>query len=78
MKNVANLFPLPVTETAYSYADYMELMEKVVEENRTTGPKQSEELNYYTKLNLSRMQRLNKKTAVNEDLKNAVKRQLRR
>ena len=72
MKNVANLFPLPVTETAYSYADYMELMEKVVEENRTTGPKQSEELNYYTKLNLSRMQRLNKKTAVNEDLKNTV------
>ena len=72
MKNVANLFPLPVTETAYSYADYMLLMEKVVLENRTTGPKQSEDLAFYTKLNLARMQRLNKKVVLNEDLKAKV------
>lgn len=72
MKNVANLFPLPVTETAYSYADYMLLMEKVVLENRTTGPKQSEDLAFYTKLNLARMQRLNKKVELNEDLKAKV------
>ena len=72
MKNVSELFPLPVTETAYSYADYMHLMEKVVLENRTTGPKQSEELSFYTKLNLSRMQRLNKKVTITEELKNAI------
>jgi len=72
MKNVANLFPLPVTETAYSYADYMLLMEKVVLENRTTGPKQSEDLTFYTKLNLARMQRLNKKVELNEDLRAKV------
>ena len=72
MKNVSQLFPLSVTETAYSYADYMQLMEKVVLENRTTGPKQSEELSFYTKLNLSRMQRLNKKVTITEELKNAV------
>ena len=72
MKNVSELFPLSVTENAYSYADYMQLMEKVVAENRTTGPKQSDDLNYYTRLNLSRMQRLNKKTIVSEDLKNAI------
>jgi len=72
MKNVSELFPLPVTETAYSYADYMQLMEKVVLENRTTGPKQSEELSFYTKLNLSRMQRLNKKVTITEELKNAI------
>ena len=72
MKNIADLFPLAVTETAYSYTDYMELMEKVVLENRTTGPKQSEDMNYYTKLNLSRMQRLNKKVTITEELKNAI------
>ena len=72
MKNVANLFPLPVTENAYSYADYMHLMEKVVAENRTTGPKQSEDYAYYTRLNLSRMQRLNKKVDIIEELKDAV------
>lgn len=72
MKNVANLFPLPVTETAYSYADYMLLMEKVVLGNRTTGPKQSADLAYYTKLNLARMQRLNKKVELSEDLRAKV------
>jgi hypothetical protein len=72
MKNVADLFPLSITETAYSYADYMLLMEKVVAENRTTGPKQSEEYAHYTKLNLARMQRLNKTVAVDEELKNLV------
>ena len=72
MKNVSELFPLSVTETAYSYADYMQLMEKVVLENRTTGPKQSEDLSFYTKLNLSRMQRLNKKVTITEELKNAI------
>jgi hypothetical protein len=72
MKNVAHLFPLPVTEKAYSYSDYMELMEKVVLENRTTGPKQSEDLNYYTRLNLSRMQRLNKKVETKDSLKDVV------
>ena len=72
MKNVADLFPFPVTEAAYSYADYMQLMEKVVLENRTTGPKQSEEYSYYTKLNLARMQRINKKVFINEELKKIV------
>lgn len=72
MKNVAHLFPYLVTTQAYSYTDYMLLMEKVVLENRTTGLKQSDELNYYTRLNLSRMQRLNKKITIDEELKLAV------
>ena len=47
-------------------------MELVVMEQRTTGPKQSEELNDYTKLNLHRMQRLNKTVVLSESLKIAV------
>jgi hypothetical protein len=73
MKNVAHLFPITVTTKACSYADYMHLMEKVVLENRTTGLKQSDELNYYTRLNLSRMQRLNKKITIAEELELAVR-----
>ena len=47
-------------------------METVVAENRTTGPKQSESLSHYTKLNLARMQRLNKKAEIHDSLREAV------
>jgi hypothetical protein len=50
----------------------MHLMETVVLENRTTGPKQSESLSHYTKLNLARMQRLNKTAVIHDSLKEAV------
>lgn len=73
MKNVADLFQNGTERNIYSYPDYMLLMELVVMEQRTTGPKQSEELNDYTKLNLHRMQRLNKTTVLSESLKMTVK-----
>lgn len=72
MRNVAHLFPESVRNGAYTYSEYMHLMETVVLENRTTGPKQSETLSHYTKLNLARMQRLNKKTAILDALREAV------
>jgi len=72
MKNLANLFEGGLERKTYSYPDYMLLMELVVMEQRTTGPKQSEELNDYTKLNLHRMQRLNKTVVLSESLKIAV------
>lgn len=73
MKNLAVLFQSGITRNTYSYADYMLLMELVVMENRTTGPNQSEEMNYYTKLNLHRMQRLNKTVVLDERLEKVVK-----
>lgn len=73
MKNVAELFHSEKKRNIYSYPDYILLMELVVMERRTTGPKQSEELNEYTKLNLHRMQRLNKTVVLSERLKIAVK-----
>ena len=72
MKNLADLFQNGTERKIYSYSDYMLLMELVVMEQRTTGPKQSEELNDYTKLNLHRMQRLNKTVVLSESLKIAV------
>ncbi|WP_353722470.1 thioredoxin family protein [Dyadobacter sp. 676] len=72
MRNVAHLFPESVRNRAYTYSEYMHLMETVVLENRTTGPKQSESLSHYTKLNLARMQRLNKKAEIHDSLREAA------
>jgi hypothetical protein len=72
MKNLAGLFQDGTERKVYSYPDYMLLMELVVMERRTTGPKQSEELNDYTRLNLHRMQRLNKTVVLSESLKMEV------
>lgn len=72
MRNVAHLFPESVRKRAYTYSEYMHLMETVVLENRTTGPKQSESLSHYTKLNLARMQRLNKTATIHDSLRQAV------
>lgn len=72
MRNVAHLFPESVRNGAYTYSEYMHLMETVVLENRTTGPKQSESLSHYTRLNLARMQRLNKKAEIHDSLREAV------
>ena len=72
MRNVAYLFPESVRKGAYTYSEYMHLMETVVLENRTTGPKQSEALAHYTKLNLARMQRLNKTASIHESLREVV------
>jgi hypothetical protein len=61
-----------IPSQTYSYSDYMRLMEQVVREGRTTGPKQSESLNHYTKLNLHRMQRLNKTVVLTPDFIQAL------
>jgi hypothetical protein len=72
MKNVAHLFPETVRNGAYTYSEYMHLMETVVLENRTTGAKQSETLSHYTKLNLARMHRLNRNATIHDLLRAAV------
>lgn len=72
MAGLSHLFLSGIVRNTYTYSDYMLLMEQVVRENRTTGPKQSDEMNYYTKLNLARMQRLNKTVVLTEEFKAAV------
>ena len=72
MNNISNLFQPGIVRNLYSYSDYMLLLEQVVREGGTTGPKQSADLTHYTKLNLHRTQRLNKTFVLNEDLKSAM------
>jgi hypothetical protein len=68
MTNLSDLFLNGIDRNTFSYPEYMQLMERLVLEKRTTGPKQSEDLAHYTKMNLQRMQRLNKTVVLNEDL----------
>ena len=62
-----------VDRKTYSYADYLALTEQLVAEGKTTGPNQSEAFAHYTKMNLVRMQRLDKTIHLNPDLVQAVR-----
>lgn len=53
-------------EEGMSFQSYYNLTEKLVEEGKTTGPKQSDDLAHYTKLNLSRMKRLAKTASLSD------------
>ena len=55
-------------QASLSYEAYLELMEALVAEGKTSGPNQSEEFAQYTKMNLKRMQRLNKTIVLSDAL----------
>jgi hypothetical protein len=57
---------------AYTYAAYRALMEGLLLEGKTTGPKQSPEMTDYTKLNDARMHRIETTTQLNADLIDAA------
>lgn len=74
MKNVEeSLITQDVIDNAYTYESYRKLIDELLEENKTTGPNQSEEMAQYTKMNVHRMKRLDKQVEVNEDLIERVK-----
>ncbi len=52
---------------AMDYPTYLSLTEKLVAENRTTGEDQSPMMVQFTKLNLKRMQRLDKTLKINDE-----------
>jgi hypothetical protein len=62
----------PVNSTlldgGFSYSEFVELTERLVQENRTTGANQSEEYLAYTRICLQRMIRWNKTSKVSEAL----------
>src|SRR5690625_7840711 len=74
MKNVEeSLITQDVIDNAYTYESYRKLIDELLEEHKTTGPNQSEEMAQYTKMNVHRMKRLDKQVEVNEDLIERVK-----
>jgi len=56
-------------KASMSYEEYRALMGKLVAEGKTTGPNQSESMANYTRMNESRMKRLDKTFKLGEELK---------
>ena len=59
-------------ERSMSFGEYRVLIEHLVAGNRTTGPRQTEHLAHFTRLNLQRMNRLEKTTQLDENLMSEV------
>ncbi|TDA87903.1 thioredoxin family protein, partial [Halomonas marinisediminis] len=60
-------------ENAITYQQYRDLVAGLLKEGKSTGPNQSEELLHYSKLNNSRMKRLDKTFSVAESTVEALK-----
>ena len=56
-------------EEAFTYNQYRQLIDKLLERERTTGDKDSEEIIHYTRMNVQRMKRQDKQISLNESLK---------
>lgn len=59
-------------DKAMNYGQYRSLLEDLLAHGKTTGPNQSEEYLSYAKINLQRMQRLDKTVVLEDDLKKAL------
>ncbi|MDX1617798.1 MAG: thioredoxin family protein, partial [Balneolaceae bacterium] len=57
-----------IIENAMSYEEYRQLIDDLLEEGKTTGEKQSEGRTRYTRMNVQRMNRLDKTTELSETL----------
>jgi len=62
-----------IIDLAYTYETYRELIDQEFSENKTTGTDHSEAMLNYTKLNISRMNRLDRKNRLTEDIKAKMK-----
>ena len=60
-------------EKSICYTDYRKLVSNLLEEGKSTGPMQSEDLLNYSKLNAARMHRLDLKTTLTDETISALK-----
>ncbi|MFD2908828.1 thioredoxin family protein [Flavobacterium ardleyense] len=56
-------------QNSFSYSDYRKTITELIEQGKSTGHEQSEDLLNYSKLNESRLNRLEKTIAVTEEVK---------
>ncbi|AHJ99731.1 thioredoxin family protein [Hymenobacter swuensis] len=59
---------------AYSYETYRQLLDQLMTEDKTTGNTQTTELTAYARLNIQRMERLDKKAEVLPEVQTALNR----
>ena len=60
-------------DAGMSYEDYRDMINRLMAENKTTGTNHSEDYLHYTRLNVSRMDRHDKKVEITPELEAAVK-----
>lgn len=60
---------------SYTYDQFLELLDNLLTEGKTTGTNQSEEYLHYAKLNMQRMRRWNKTYEINADLAAKIRKQ---
>ncbi|UOQ98121.1 thioredoxin family protein [Hymenobacter sp. 5317J-9] len=58
--------------SAYSYASYRQLINELMADNRTTGTNQTEQIVQYARLNIQRMQRLDKTIELLPEVRKAL------
>ena len=61
-----------ILDNAFSYQEYREQTEDLLAQNKTTGNNQSEQLVGFTKLNVHRMNRLDKTIIINDGIANTL------
>ncbi len=64
MLNYGNIFD----NDGLDYTSYRELVNKLLAEGKTTGPDHSEAMLHYTKMNVQRMNRVDKTTVLNAEM----------
>jgi hypothetical protein len=60
-------------ERSLTFDEYISLIDKLLAEDKTTGPKQSEAMTHYATLNRQRMQRLSKTIELSDDIRSAAR-----
>ena len=61
-----------VIENAYTYQEYRNMIDERMAEGKTTGDNHSEAMLHYTKMNVHRMQRQDKRVKLTDDVKTAL------
>jgi len=74
MKNIAKA----ITDNAISYPKYRTMIDELFAKGKTTGDNHSEAMLNYTKLNIARMRRLDKKSRLSEAIKDDLQKINRR
>jgi len=58
---------------SYTYPEYRDMIDRLLEEGKTTGENHSEFMIHYTKMNQTRMKRLDKRSELDPELKEKLK-----
>lgn len=62
-----------IIENGYTYEEYSALIESLLSRDKTTGENHSEKMLHYTKMNLYRMKRIDRRLELMPELKNRLK-----